>query len=63
MQQERLTPPSPTETTIREVRRLASVYAASFESERARGITQTLDWILGEGPRPNFPETDPDAEN
>lgn len=55
MQQERLRPPSPTEANVREVARLAGIYASAYESEHAQGIRDTCIWILGEGPRPPFP--------
>lgn len=55
MQQERLSPPSPTETEIREIARLAGIYASAYESEHAQGIRDTCLWVLGQQKRPSLP--------
>lgn len=52
MDQERLTPPSPTVVEVREVARLAHIHASNYDSERSQAIYETCRWILGEQDRP-----------
>lgn len=57
MDQERLTPPSPTAADIREVKRLAEIYASCYDSQRAQGMAEICGWVLGERDRPAFPDS------
>lgn len=52
MDQERLTPPSPTVTEVREIARIAHIHASAYDSPRSQAIYETCKWIIGEGQRP-----------
>jgi hypothetical protein len=52
MDNERLTPPSPTRDQVTALAHLAHVHFQSYGDERSNVIAQTCNWILGDSPRP-----------